>query len=137
MKTADRNRGFTLIEVLIALTLLSITVTLVIQLFSSSLRSTGSADEYVTAVKRAELRMKELLDADTLDEGSWTETTDEGYQMKIAVSGTLKERTDYLYVKLMRIDLSVLWKNGSKEKVWTLHTLKAIGKSLPSPNTAS
>lgn len=124
------DKAFTLIEVLVALTLLSITVTLVVQLFSSSLRAMGSTDDYVMAVKRAEFRMKELTDADLLEEGSWTETTDEGYRMKIDVSDTLKERTDYLYLKLMRIDLTVQWKSGLKERTWTLHTMKTMSKNV-------
>ena len=131
MKKGGSSEGFTLIEVLIALTLLSIAVTFIVQLFSSNLRSLGSADSYVTAVKRAEFRMKELLDADVMEEGSWTETTDDGYRMDIAVSGTLTERTDYIYLKLMRIDLSIFWRNGPKEKKWTLRTLKALSKAIP------
>ncbi len=124
------NKGFTLIEVLVALTLLSITVTLVVQLFSASLRSTGSTDDYATAIEEADLRMKEILDTDVLEAGSWTETTNEGYTMKVTISDTLKERTDYLYLKLMQVDLSVLWKNGSKERTWTLRTLKAVVKNV-------
>jgi len=136
MTAYSSKRGFTLIEVLVALSLISITITLVVQLFSSSLRSMGSTDAYVAAVKKAEFRMKELLDADVLKEGTWSETTDEGYHMKIAVSDTLTERPDYPYLKLMRIDLSVSWKNGPGEKTWTIRTLKAMGKSAPDPASA-
>jgi general secretion pathway protein I len=125
------NKGFSLIEVLIALTLLSVTVTVVLQLFSSNLRLIGSSEDYLAAVNKAEFRVREILDSDAIEEGSWTETMDNRYKMTIKITDTLKERTDYLYLRLLRVDLSVLWKSGLKEKRWTMSTLKTVNRTTP------
>jgi len=50
------EKGFTLIEVLVAVALLGIAVTVVIQLFSANLRAIASSEDYIYASARAEAK---------------------------------------------------------------------------------
>ena len=46
-------RGFTLIEILAALTLIGIAVVYLVQLFSANLRTVGTSRDYMEALTRA------------------------------------------------------------------------------------
>jgi len=122
--------GFTLLEVLVALAILGIAITVVLQLFSANLRALSNSDDYVSAVIKAEARMREILDDERLTERSWSETTDDGYRVDVSVSDTSKERTENLQVRLLRVDLTLRWTKGTKERSLTLRTLKVVNKQI-------
>ena len=123
-----RSQGFTLMEVLVSLAIMGIAVTYVIQLFSVNLGSISASEKYSAAVLRAESRMRQILDDDPAEEKSWSEETDDGYRMDLTVSEVLPDRTENLQIKLIEIDLTVHWQQGSKEKAMTLSTLKVVDK---------
>jgi len=123
-----RAQGFTLMEVLVALAILGIAVTIILQLFSVNLGSISASGGYVDAVMQAESRMRQVLDDELSDEKSWSETTDDGYRMDITVTETLTERTEDLKVKLMEVGLTVHWQQGGKEKKLTIRTFKVADK---------
>ncbi|MGE5238662.1 MAG: type IV pilus modification PilV family protein, partial [Chloroflexota bacterium] len=89
-KRADGKRtlphGFTLLEVLVAVALLGIAVTVVLQLFSANLRTLAASEDYVAAVTQAEVKMRELLDQESLIETAWTETSEEGHIMDVSIT---------------------------------------------------
>jgi len=115
-------------EVLVALAIMGIAVTYVIQLFSVNLGSISASDSHVAAVMRAESRMRQVLDDDSADERSWSEVTEDGYRMDLTVSDVLPDRTENLQLKLLEIDLTLHWRQGSREKELTLSTLKVVDK---------
>ncbi len=122
--------GFTLLEVLVAIAILGIAITVVLQLFSANLRAVSSSDDYVSAVMKAEARMREILDDEKLTERSWSEATDDGYRIDVSVSDTSKERTENLQVRLLKIDMTLRWTKGTKERSLTLRTLKVANKQI-------
>ena len=67
--------GFTLLEVLVALSILGVAVTVLFQLFSTNLRTIALSGDYVLATVRAEAKMREVLDDDALGPKAWSETT--------------------------------------------------------------
>src|SRR5574340_1714971 len=87
------HAGFTLLEVLVALTIMSIAVTLLIQLFSSNLQALSLSGDTITAAARANARLREIVTEPALTEASWRETGEKEYPMDIAVAEVLKERT--------------------------------------------
>jgi type II secretion system protein I len=125
------NSGFTLLEVLVSLSIVAIAVTVVLQLFSSGLRAIAASDDNAAAVVRAESKMREVLDKDELAETSWSEATPDGYRMDVSIIDTLKEKTEGLQVKLLQVVLTTRWFKGSKEKTLTLRTMKLIAKLAP------
>jgi type II secretion system protein I len=122
--------GFTLLEVLVATALLGIAVAVILQLFSSNLRALSVSEDVVQASIRAEARMRELLDNDKPAETSFSETTDDGYRMDIGIHDALKERTENIGIQLFQFDVTVRWMKGSKERSFTLHSLKAVRKQI-------
>ncbi len=125
------HNGFTLLEVLVAMAILAIAVTVVFQLFSANLRSIAASEDYVKAAVRAELKMREIMSDDKLTEKSFSEATDDGYRMDVSINDAVKERTENLQqVRLLQIDLTVRWIKGSKERALTLRTMKVIKKEI-------
>lgn len=116
--------GFTLLEVLVALALLGIAITVILQLFSANLRALAASEDYVDAALRGSARMRELLDEADLDERAWSEVSPEGYRMSINVKEALTERTELLPVRLLEIDLSVQWTRGNRERSVSFQSLK-------------
>ena len=130
MKSSDRRfpDGFTLIEVLVALAIMGIAVTLIIQLFSSNLRALAVSDDTLSAAAKAKARLREILSEPSLQEISWSETKENGFLMDISIAEVLQKRTDRLQVKLMEVALTIRWKEGRKEKKLTLRTMKVADK---------
>ncbi len=124
------KKGFTLLEILVAVAILGIAVTVVLQLFSANLRALSASDDYITAVIKAEAKMREILDNENISEQSYSETTYDGYRMDVFITDTLKERTENLNVSLLEIDLITSWVKGSKTRSITLKTLKVIEKKV-------
>jgi prepilin-type N-terminal cleavage/methylation domain-containing protein len=125
-----RQAGFTLLEVLVATAILGIAVAVVLQLFSANLRAISDSGDYVIAVTRAEMKMREVLATDALSEKAYSETTNDGYRMDIAIAETLKDRTENLQTRLLEIVLTVHWTKGTKERAYTLRTMKLVKKPI-------
>ncbi len=124
-----KRDGFTLLEILVAIAILGIAITIIIQLFSSNLQAIKASGDYVTASTKAEVKMREILDG-RISEGVYKEVTEDGYTMDIAISEVLNERTENLNLRLLQIDLTIRWIEGSKQKSMTLSTLKMLGKEI-------
>lgn len=125
-----RRAGFTLLEILVSLALLGIAITVILQLFSSNLRALSVSQNYVSAAIRAEAKMREILEDTNLQENAWSEVTDEGYRFDASVTETFKERTENLQVRMLEINLTAQWPEGSKMKYLTLKTLKVVNKRI-------
>jgi general secretion pathway protein I len=126
----NRPEGFTLLEVLVALVLLGITVTVVIQLFSANLGLIARSEDYVDALVKAESKMREIVEEGGLEEGTSTEITPEGFTMDVRITETLVERTELLPVKVFEIDLTVRWKKARNERSIKLKTLKTLDREV-------
>jgi len=122
--------GFTLLEVLVALSILGIALTIILQLFSANLRALSASEDYVSAVTKAEAKMREVLDDKDLSEKSWSEITDNGYRMDVSINETLKDRTDNLQVRVLEVALTVYWTRNTKNKSLTLRTMKVVNKQV-------
>jgi general secretion pathway protein I len=131
LSTAQRNiRGFTLLEVLVALVLMGVTVTIIMQLFSANLRSLAASEEYTAAVVRAETKMREVLDSGSFVEGETHEEDPEGFAYDVSIKEALPDRAEDLNVRLMEIRLTLRWRMGSRDKSLTLTSLKLIEREV-------
>lgn len=126
--TGSRS-GFTLLEVLAAIAILSIASVVIFQLFSENLKGISASEDYAHAVLMAETKMRELLDTDKLEEASW-EDADDTYTYSISVSEVLQEKTENLPLNLLTVDLTVKWTRGIRQKSLRLSTLKTVKKEL-------
>ncbi|OPY79401.1 MAG: hypothetical protein A4E64_00448 [Syntrophorhabdus sp. PtaU1.Bin058] len=125
-KALAQEDGFTLLEVLVAFALLATTITIILQLFSLNLKTLSLTEDYLSATVKAETRMQEILGSDTLAESAWTEVTDDGYRIDVAIYPVQEGRTKNLPLKMMEIGLTMSWKKGTKNRSLVLRTLKAV-----------
>lgn len=127
MKT---QRGFTLLEVLAAVAILGMALTVIMQLFSANLHGITASDDYLAASMAAEAKMREVIAKGDFSEQDESETTSEGYRVDVSIKPALEERTESLPVALYEITLSLRFASGSKERTITLRTLRAVARSI-------
>ena len=130
-KGINREIGFTLLEVLVALSIISVAVVLILQLYSSNLRAVSISGDTSAAAARGDSRMREILSETSLAERSWREITEDGYGMEVSIAEVLKERTDNLPVKMMEVSLTLRWREGTKERSLYLKAQKMVDKITP------
>ena len=128
IKTLKRSSGFTLLEVLVALAILGITITAILQLFSANIRSLAASEDYVAGSLEARSKMREVLDNQDFSERSWSGITGNGFRFQVSVSDTLQERVEYLPFKLVMVEVKVFWAKRFGEKSLTLRTMKMVEK---------
>jgi type II secretion system protein I len=130
-KRMSREIGFTLLEILVALSIISVAIVLILQLYSSNLRAVSISGDTSAAAARGDSRMREILSETSLTETSWREITEDGYGMEVSIAEVLKERTDNLPVKMMEVSLTLRWREGTKEMSLYLKTQKMVDKITP------
>ena len=123
-----QRKGFTLLEVLVALSIMAVAITLILELFSSNLRALAISGETIVAAAKGDARLREILTEASLTASSRHEAKEVGYPMDVVIAEVLQERTDNLPVKLMEVVLTVHWQGGQKEKKLTLRTMKMVPK---------
>jgi Tfp pilus assembly protein PilV len=119
----QRSSGFSLFEVIVAISLLSFAVATIIQVYSTNLNSTRKAEMYTLALIHARSVMDETLSSDDLDESSDSEDIDD--QFEIVKSITTMPVEDDDLVETYEITVHVTWNGGSVE----LKSRKSIPKS--------
>jgi len=124
----SRKAGFTLLEVLVALAILGIALIVALQLLSTNLKAISTSKDYVSAITRAEAKMREILDSPNLSEGVWSEFTPEGYRIDVSVRDAKIDKTQNLKVRLLEIDLTIHWTERTKHRSWALKTLKVANR---------
>ena len=126
-----RDAGFTLLEVIVALAILGIGVTVIMELFSGGLRLGRASQEYTRAMNFASLKMEEIAVRNSVEEGEDEGEFDDTFRWKVGV-----EKVDILPgdkgtefkppAELYHVRVSVLWKSGEKERSASLETYKTV-----------
>jgi general secretion pathway protein I len=122
--------GFTLIEIVIAIAILGIGLTVIMELFSGGLRLAKTSEEYTRAMSYARIKMEEITSKQDIQEGADEGEFDKTFHWEVDV-----KKIDFLPseenpdrkppVDLFQIKINVLWKSGSKERSASLETYKA------------
>ena len=126
-----KNRGFTLIEVIVALAVLSIGLVVIIELFSGGLRSGRMSAEYTRAINFARFRMEEISTNAAIDEGTEQGRFDDHYRWQTQV-----KRVPFLPgdknsgfispVELYQVRINILWQSGSRERSISIESYKTV-----------
>ncbi len=124
VKPVISQKGFSLIETLVAVMVLSISLVVVMQLFSGGLKSNKISNDYLYGIFHAREKMEELLLTDELLPGSFNGDFGDGYQWQAAIDfvGEEDDVAEKLPVSTMSIRLDVRWMNGNREKHYLLST---------------
>ena len=132
LMSRDSNRGFTLIETLVAISLLAISLVIILQLFSGGLKSSRLSDEYTRGIFHAREKMDEILLAGELSEGVIGGEFDDGVRWRAeALRLDIKEAKDVkLPFRTFSIKVDVRWDaGGGQEKHFALSAIKLVKPS--------
>jgi general secretion pathway protein I len=129
-----KDGGFTLIEVLVAFTILVASVSVAVVIFGNGLRVAGVVDEYARAIAVAESRLAELQVAETLlpGESSGAVADDMAWNVRIA-PGYVGEARAEAKPDFFRIAVTVIWGGEGTPRSLILHTLLAPPQAGQSP----
>ena len=131
------SRGFTLLEILVAVTLLAVVFSSLFRLFGVSLRSIENSEKHARAAVLGEQLLTELL----IDEaafpiepadGRFEDNPDYSYSLVAALFekpiGRIEKSVleNELPVATYEINLTVKWDEGARKKSLKLTTLKTV-----------
>jgi len=124
----DSRSGFTLIETLVAISILAISLVVILQLFSGGLKSSRLSDEYTRGIFHAREKMDEILLARELTEGVIGGQFDDDFKWRAeARRFDIKEAKDAgLPFRAFNIKVEVLWDAGGTEKRFEISALKLV-----------
>jgi general secretion pathway protein I len=103
-----KNRGFTLVEVIVAIAILGISLVLIMQLFSGGLRVSRVSCDYTRAVVHAKDKMEELIAAPVQGSGEF----EDGFRWEAEVE-PYKELEE-IGSNLLKIKVKVSWSDTQK-----------------------
>ena len=124
----DSDRGFTLVETLVAISILAISLVIILQLFSGGLKSSRLSDEYTRGIFHAREKMDEILLAGDLTEGIIHGEFGDGFKWKAeALHLDIKEAKDVkLPFRAFNIRVDVMWDAAGQEKEFTISAVKLV-----------
>jgi general secretion pathway protein I len=126
-----RDGGFTLIEILVAFTIVSLLLGALYQLFATGLRSGFAAENYESAVLLAESGL-DALNGTPLALGDTNE-----HLGRFERHTTVTPRADLLTTEALSVPMlyelrvEIAWREGVRERSVTLSTLRAGPRDLP------
>ncbi|MCX8026911.1 MAG: prepilin-type N-terminal cleavage/methylation domain-containing protein [Thermodesulfovibrionales bacterium] len=126
----SNNKGFTLLENLIAASILAITVTALLQVFSINLRSLTYSEDYIKAYMRADEVIKDIHLLKDLQESTQAIKDPDGTTILWEARRVDIDRTKDIPVELYEISVKVSWTKGTKERQITLTTFKSTVKKV-------
>ncbi len=122
------NKGFTLIEILVSISILSISLVVILQLFSGGLKSSRLSDQYTKGIFHSKEKMEEiLLSTDFAEEEAGGEF-DDSFRWKSAIVRIeqAEEEESRLPFNTFNITVDVMWDEGDKEKHFAISTMKVV-----------
>lgn len=130
LHNAQKNRGFTLLEVLVAFSITALALGVMYRIYAKGTTSAILGKEYAEAVNIAESKLAAAGVEESLDNGVSSGTENNKYEWQISVD-------DYEYnddgdngfeqpLQLKEIELLVSWDSLGKHRSINLHTLRPV-----------
>jgi general secretion pathway protein I len=130
----DAESGFTLIEVLVALTILSISLAVLLTIFTEGLdRARETSNEAAARVFAQSLLAQAKTAANASFGGSAGHTSGLMWRLQIVPYGTAQDRAAW-HEKPAEIVATVSWRGNGGMRSISLSTLRLLPKSGSSPN---
>lgn len=121
------EQGFTLIETLVAISILGICLVIILQLFSGGLRSGKLSDDYTRAIFYAREKMEEALLAENYTEEILEGEFEDGFRWKIEKTLDVSEEEEIekkMPFSIFIIKVSIRWPSGLHERHFEISTMK-------------
>ena len=122
--------GFTLMETLVAISVLAIAMVVVLQLFSGGLKAGKASEDYTRGVFYAREKMEEMLLKTPLEECVLEGQCNETYRWETQVTPVVlpEEEAEKIPLRVMEIVVRVLWNQGLREKSIQVQTTRILEK---------
>ncbi len=121
------NSGFSLLEVLVAFSILAVSLGIVLKIFSSGVNTAVISEEYTVATQLAESLMAKTGVETSLEEGEEQGTEVDKYHWRVLVSSIPSPAAEQTEedVQFMAVSVSVEWGEGENPRRVELNTLKS------------
>lgn len=138
MRANQYIQGYTLIEVLVAMVILAMSLTVLFRVFATGLRNVDVSADYARAVIIAETQLAEMGVSESLVRGEfdgsvderfyWTRTVEEYFPFSLA-------DYDVLPVGAYQVTVAVEWQNAERTREIRLSTIRLQRGNLSGDNT--
>ena len=131
------EEGFSLLEVIVALTIMAGGFLAVLNLFSGSVRSLDFSGQYLKAVTLANSKMNELeITNFAMDDQTGSFKNEENYRWELDITPYDSEFNDEeSNIQIQKVLLKVLWNDNGNTRNIELATLHLEGQTLPIADT--
>ena len=119
------EEGFTLLETLVAVMILSLSLVILLQLFSDNLKSAHLSTNYSRAVFLGKMKMEELLETIEASSDVMEGQSEEGYRWAASIS-PMPDARQPGDLSLYRLTVDIYWEQGFRTKHLSLSTLKVL-----------
>lgn len=137
MNHESHERGFTLLEILVAVTILAVSFTAIFHIYGGTLRNLERSERHARAAVLGGEKLDELLSRSPFppvnEQGTFTgnpdysyKTTIEEYKEPVGRKDKNIPRDAAERVALYRLAVKVEWKDGAAAKELSLATLKTV-----------
>jgi general secretion pathway protein I len=113
--TYRRSGGFTLLEVIVAFAILSLSLGVIYQVFGQGLKAADQAEKFTLATLRAQSLLAEVGITSPLAVGSSSGVTADGYRWQIETMEYRAAFDDEITPHSYQIGVSVGWGTGEQE----------------------
>jgi general secretion pathway protein I len=133
---ANKQRGFSLLEILIAFSILALSLGILLKIFSGGVNTAGVAEEYTAAVQIAESLMAQTGVESPLQQGETNGLANDKYYWRVSVSPFQFMAEDFdvtaIAAVLFKVKVTVNWGDDARAsgRQVELTTLKLANKTL-------
>jgi general secretion pathway protein I len=132
----DKSSGFTLLEIVVAFTLMALVISVLLGVFSGGLQGLGLADEYSRASSIAESTLGRVGADIALKEGETRGTEADRFRWAVQIKPFEVEQENQgqpqaiMAVQLMEVQVVVTWDDYGRNREVKLHTLRLTQKTI-------
>lgn len=123
MRAARAQRGFTLLEILVAFVVLALVGGALLEMFQGGLRNLATGDGYSRAALLAESTLSQLRAEPELAAGERGGELEPGYDYRLALAPYQDADQGKVYEDLLEADLTISWGEGGDRHRYRVHTL--------------